>query len=47
MPGFTGAYCETIVDACFSSPCGANGVCNEAPAGCYTCTCQPGYTGTK
>ncbi|XP_029331120.1 cadherin EGF LAG seven-pass G-type receptor 2 isoform X3 [Mus caroli] len=43
-PGFTGDYCETEVDLCYSRPCGPHGRCRSREGG-YTCLCQDGYTG--
>ncbi|KAM6454465.1 cadherin EGF LAG seven-pass G-type receptor 2 isoform 4-T4 [Liasis olivaceus] len=42
--GFTGDYCETEIDLCYSNPCGNNGRCQSREGG-YTCECQEGYTG--
>lgn len=43
-PGFTGDYCETEVDLCYSRPCGPHGHCRSREGG-YTCLCREGYTG--
>uniref|UniRef100_A0A665TR40 Cadherin EGF LAG seven-pass G-type receptor 2 n=1 Tax=Echeneis naucrates TaxID=173247 RepID=A0A665TR40_ECHNA len=42
--GFTGDYCETEIDLCYSKPCGAHGVCRSREGG-YTCECFEDYTG--
>lgn len=42
--GFTGDYCETEIDLCYSKPCGAHGVCRSREGG-YTCECLDDYTG--
>ncbi|AWP02840.1 putative cadherin EGF LAG seven-pass G-type receptor 2 [Scophthalmus maximus] len=42
--GFTGDYCETEIDLCYSKPCGAHGVCRSREGG-YTCECFADYTG--
>ncbi|KAL4681681.1 hypothetical protein H8959_007158 [Pygathrix nigripes] len=43
-PGFTGDYCETEIDLCYSNPCGANGRCRSREGG-YTCECFQDFTG--
>ncbi|XP_062928641.1 cadherin EGF LAG seven-pass G-type receptor 1 isoform X2 [Mobula hypostoma] len=43
-PGFTGDYCETEIDLCFSSPCGNHGLCRSREGG-YNCECSEDYTG--
>uniref|UniRef100_A0A8C9MNB8 Cadherin EGF LAG seven-pass G-type receptor 1 n=1 Tax=Serinus canaria TaxID=9135 RepID=A0A8C9MNB8_SERCA len=43
-PGFTGDYCETEIDLCYSNPCGSNGLCRSREGG-YTCECYEDYTG--
>ncbi|XP_069489759.1 cadherin EGF LAG seven-pass G-type receptor 2 isoform X2 [Ambystoma mexicanum] len=42
--GFTGDYCETEVDLCYSSPCRNNGHCLSREGG-YTCECLDDFTG--
>ncbi|KAM3877775.1 cadherin EGF LAG seven-pass G-type receptor 2 [Diretmus argenteus] len=44
--GFTGDYCETEIDLCYSKPCGAHGVCRSREGG-YTCECFDDYTGEQ
>uniref|UniRef100_A0A8C7GMU1 Cadherin EGF LAG seven-pass G-type receptor 1 n=1 Tax=Oncorhynchus kisutch TaxID=8019 RepID=A0A8C7GMU1_ONCKI len=42
--GFTGDYCETEIDLCYSGPCRNNGKCRSREGG-YTCECQEDFTG--
>uniref|UniRef100_W5KPZ0 Cadherin EGF LAG seven-pass G-type receptor 1 n=1 Tax=Astyanax mexicanus TaxID=7994 RepID=W5KPZ0_ASTMX len=42
--GFTGDYCETEIDLCYSSPCKNNGLCRSREGG-YTCECLEDFTG--
>ncbi len=42
--GFTGDYCETEIDLCYSKPCGAHGICRSHEGG-FTCQCLHDYTG--
>ncbi|XP_069485338.1 cadherin EGF LAG seven-pass G-type receptor 1 isoform X3 [Ambystoma mexicanum] len=43
-PGFTGDYCETEIDLCYSNPCGRNGFCRSREGG-YSCECHEEFTG--
>uniref|UniRef100_A0AAR2M2I0 Cadherin EGF LAG seven-pass G-type receptor 1 n=2 Tax=Pygocentrus nattereri TaxID=42514 RepID=A0AAR2M2I0_PYGNA len=42
--GFTGDYCETEIDLCYSAPCKNNGRCRSREGG-YTCECPEDFTG--
>nr|XP_055045624.1 cadherin EGF LAG seven-pass G-type receptor 1 isoform X3 [Misgurnus anguillicaudatus] len=42
--GFTGDYCETEIDLCYSGPCRNNGRCRSREGG-YTCECMDDFTG--
>uniref|UniRef100_UPI00358EE5FD cadherin EGF LAG seven-pass G-type receptor 2 isoform X3 n=1 Tax=Myxine glutinosa TaxID=7769 RepID=UPI00358EE5FD len=43
-PGFTGDYCQTEVNLCYSNPCGNSGECLRREGG-FTCRCHEHYTG--
>ncbi|XP_053325600.1 cadherin EGF LAG seven-pass G-type receptor 3 [Spea bombifrons] len=42
--GFTGDYCETEINVCYSNPCKNRGLCVGREGG-YTCVCQERFTG--
>ncbi|KAM6985970.1 cadherin EGF LAG seven-pass G-type receptor 1 [Aplochiton taeniatus] len=42
--GFTGDYCETEIDLCYSGPCQNSGKCRSREGG-YTCECLEDFTG--
>ncbi|KYO29743.1 prestin isoform B [Alligator mississippiensis] len=42
--GFTGDYCETEINLCYSNPCLNGGVCTRKEGG-YTCICRQHFTG--
>ncbi|XP_043934458.1 cadherin EGF LAG seven-pass G-type receptor 3 isoform X2 [Protopterus annectens] len=42
--GFTGDYCETEINLCYSNPCQNNGACARREGG-YTCICRENFTG--
>uniref|UniRef100_A0A8C6SKB1 Cadherin, EGF LAG seven-pass G-type receptor 3 n=1 Tax=Neogobius melanostomus TaxID=47308 RepID=A0A8C6SKB1_9GOBI len=44
--GFTGDYCETEINLCYSNPCMNGGVCARREGG-YTCICREDYTGER
>ncbi|KAF1390734.1 hypothetical protein PFLUV_G00061090 [Perca fluviatilis] len=44
--GFTGDYCETEINLCYSNPCLNGGVCARREGG-YTCICREDYTGDQ
>ncbi|XP_072223127.1 cadherin EGF LAG seven-pass G-type receptor 3 [Leuresthes tenuis] len=44
--GFTGDYCETEINLCYSNPCLNGGVCARREGG-YTCICREEYTGDR
>uniref|UniRef100_A0A3B3ZF42 Uncharacterized protein n=1 Tax=Periophthalmus magnuspinnatus TaxID=409849 RepID=A0A3B3ZF42_9GOBI len=44
--GFTGDYCETEINLCYSNPCLNGGVCARREGG-YTCICRENYTGER
>ncbi|TWW56408.1 Cadherin EGF LAG seven-pass G-type receptor 3 [Takifugu flavidus] len=44
--GFTGDYCETEINLCYSNPCLNGGVCVPREGG-FTCICREDYTGDR
>nr|XP_033782493.1 cadherin EGF LAG seven-pass G-type receptor 3 [Geotrypetes seraphini] len=42
--GFTGDYCETEINLCYSNPCQNEGLCTRREGG-YTCACRERFTG--
>uniref|UniRef100_A0A3Q3JKS0 Cadherin, EGF LAG seven-pass G-type receptor 3 n=1 Tax=Monopterus albus TaxID=43700 RepID=A0A3Q3JKS0_MONAL len=44
--GFTGDYCETEINLCYSNPCLNGGVCVRREGG-YTCICREDFTGDQ
>ncbi|XP_018429359.1 PREDICTED: cadherin EGF LAG seven-pass G-type receptor 3-like [Nanorana parkeri] len=42
--GFTGDYCETEINLCYSNPCLNGGMCVRREGG-YTCICKERFTG--
>nr|XP_048713462.1 cadherin EGF LAG seven-pass G-type receptor 3 isoform X2 [Caretta caretta] len=42
--GFTGDYCETEINLCYSNPCHNGGICTRREGG-YTCICHQHFTG--
>ncbi|XP_051777196.1 cadherin EGF LAG seven-pass G-type receptor 3 isoform X2 [Erpetoichthys calabaricus] len=44
--GFTGDYCETELNLCYSNPCMNGGVCARREGG-FTCICRENYTGER
>ncbi|XP_041654919.1 cadherin EGF LAG seven-pass G-type receptor 3 [Cheilinus undulatus] len=44
--GFTGDYCETEINLCYSNPCLNGGVCARREGG-YTCICREDFSGDR
>lgn len=42
--GFTGDYCETEINLCYSNPCLNGGICTRKEGG-YTCVCHQHFSG--
>ncbi|OXB64510.1 hypothetical protein ASZ78_012773 [Callipepla squamata] len=42
--GFTGDYCETEINLCYSNPCQHGGTCTRKEGG-YTCVCRQHFSG--
>lgn len=46
QPGYTGSYCDEMVDECQSNPCRNGATCKDYQ-GTYECICKPGYQGVN
>ncbi|XP_050392556.2 uncharacterized protein LOC126811123 [Patella vulgata] len=46
QPGYTGVYCETVIDYCASQPCYHNAPCTSNTNG-FTCQCPLGTNGDR
>uniref|UniRef100_U3K0S8 Uncharacterized protein n=1 Tax=Ficedula albicollis TaxID=59894 RepID=U3K0S8_FICAL len=44
--GFTGDYCETEINLCYSNPCLNGGICTRREGG-YTCVCRQHFSGER
>lgn len=44
LPGFTGLFCETNIDECYTKPCSPNGECLDLING-YQCQCKTDWVG--
>jgi hypothetical protein len=44
LPGFTGLFCETNINECYTKPCSLNGQCVDLTNG-YQCNCDSGWYG--
>ena len=49
VPDYVGKNCETVLVNCASVPCLNGGICVDTPGSVpkYSCTCEPGYSGTS
>ncbi|XP_048585834.1 protein jagged-1b isoform X2 [Nematostella vectensis] len=45
LPGYTGAFCETNINECLSSPCKNGATCVDRVDG-FKCVCDAGYQGS-
>ncbi|XP_065844295.1 uncharacterized protein [Oscarella lobularis] len=45
-PGYTGTFCETEIDKCYSNPCLNGGTCSDQIAS-FTCDCPPDFSGLR
>uniref|UniRef100_A0A8C7NQD2 Notch receptor 2 n=1 Tax=Oncorhynchus mykiss TaxID=8022 RepID=A0A8C7NQD2_ONCMY len=46
LPGYTGSYCNEMVDECLSNPCRNGATCMDYQ-GTYECMCKAGYQGVN
>lgn len=44
--GYTGVYCETVVNACTNNPCNNGGTCTVGSSGEAQCACAVGFAGS-
>lgn len=45
-PGWTGIYCDKLIDACDSQPCMNNGTCARYNFTGFVCACSAGFKGS-
>ena len=47
LPGYTGTFCQTVINYCTSSPCLNGGTCQQTVANNWNCACPVGYSGLR